>query len=62
VSGLLVELGDTDALAAAIERVLTEDGLAEKLGQGAGAAAERWVSTPAEYADRVLAVVTAVLA
>jgi glycosyltransferase involved in cell wall biosynthesis len=62
VSGLLVELGDTEALAGAIERLLTEDGLAEKLGQGAAEAAERWVSTPTEYADRVLAVVTAVLA
>jgi glycosyltransferase involved in cell wall biosynthesis len=62
VSGLLVDLGDTPALAAAIERVLTEDGLAARLGEGAGAAAERWVSTPDEYADRVLAVVDAVVA
>jgi glycosyltransferase involved in cell wall biosynthesis len=61
VSGLLVELGDTDALAGAIERVLTEDGLALRLGENAGAAAEQWVSTPDEYADRVLAVVSAVL-
>jgi glycosyltransferase involved in cell wall biosynthesis len=61
VSGLLVELGDTGALAAAIERLLTEDGLAARLGEGAGAAAEQWVSTPDEYADRVLAVVGAVL-
>jgi glycosyltransferase involved in cell wall biosynthesis len=61
VSGLLVELGDTDALAGAIERVLTEDGLALRLGENAGAAAEQWVSTPDEYADRVLAVVNAVL-
>jgi glycosyltransferase involved in cell wall biosynthesis len=60
-SGLLVDLGDTEALAAAIERVLTEDGLAARLGEGAGAAAEQWVSTPDEYADRVLAVVNAVL-
>src|SRR5262249_49583349 len=62
VSGLLVGLGDTHALAAAIERVLSEDGLAERLGEGAAAAAERWVSTPEEYADRVFAVVEAVLA
>ena len=62
VSGLLVELGDTEALAAAIERVLVEEGLAARLGEGAGAAAGRWVSTPDEYADRVLAVVNAVLA
>jgi glycosyltransferase involved in cell wall biosynthesis len=62
VSGLLVELGDTEGLAAAIERVLTEDGLAARLGEGAAAAAARWVSSPDEYADRVLAVVNAVLA
>jgi glycosyltransferase involved in cell wall biosynthesis len=62
VSGLLVELGDTEALAAAIERILTEDGLAVRLGDGAAVAAGRWVSTPEEYADRVLAVVEAVLA
>jgi glycosyltransferase involved in cell wall biosynthesis len=61
VSGLLVELGDTEALAAAIERVLTEDGLAARLGDGAAAAAEQWVSTPDEYAGRVLAVVNAVM-
>jgi glycosyltransferase involved in cell wall biosynthesis len=60
-SGLLVDLGDIEALARAIERVLTEDGLAARLGGAAAAAAERWVSTPAEYADRVLAVVKAVL-
>jgi glycosyltransferase involved in cell wall biosynthesis len=62
VSGLLVDLGDTGALAAAIERVLTEDGLAARLGDAAAAAAERWVSTPEEYAGRVEAVVEAVLA
>jgi glycosyltransferase involved in cell wall biosynthesis len=61
VSGLLVELGDTEALAGAIERVLTEDGLASRLGESAGAAAVQWVSTPDEYADRVLAVVNTVL-
>jgi glycosyltransferase involved in cell wall biosynthesis len=61
VSGLLVELGDTEALAGAIERVLTEDALASQLGENAGAAAEQWVCTPDEYADRVLAVVNAVL-
>ena len=62
VSGLLVDLGDTEALAAAIERVLVDDGLAARLGEGAAAAAEQWVSTPEEYAGRVLAVVEAVLA
>jgi len=61
VSGLLVDLADTEALAAGIERVLTEDRLAVRLGDGAAAAAGRWVSTPEEYAGRVLAVVEAVL-
>ena len=61
VSGLLVELGDTQALDAAIERILTEEGLGSRLGEGAAAAAGQWVSTPEEYADRVLAVVEAVL-
>jgi len=61
VSGLLVDLGDAEALAAAIERVLVEDGLAARLGEGAAAAASQCVSTPEEYADRVLAVVEAVI-
>jgi hypothetical protein len=42
--------------------VLVEDGLAARLGEGAAAAAQQWVSTPEEYAGRVLAVVEAVLA
>ena len=50
VNGLLVPFGDARALAAALERMLTEDGLAERLGEGAAAAAPRWVSTPEEYA------------
>jgi glycosyltransferase involved in cell wall biosynthesis len=62
VSGLIVELGDTEALAAAIERVLVDDGLAARLAAGAQAAAARWVSTPEEYAARVRDLVDAVLA
>ena len=61
VNGLLVDLGDTAGLAAAIERVLVEEGLAERLGEGAASAAARWVSTPEEYSARVAAVVEAVL-
>jgi glycosyltransferase involved in cell wall biosynthesis len=60
-SGLLVELGDTEALARALERILTEDGLAERLGEAAGVASGRWVSTPEEYAANVRAVVDATL-
>jgi len=61
VSGLLVPYGDDVALAAAAERVLADLELARRLGDGARAASARWVSTPAEYADRVLAVIEGVL-
>jgi glycosyltransferase involved in cell wall biosynthesis len=57
VSGLLVDPTDTEALAAAIVRILTEDGLAARLGEGAAASAARWTATPAEYADRMAALV-----
>jgi glycosyltransferase involved in cell wall biosynthesis len=60
-NGLLVPPGDSDALAAAIERVLFEPGLAERLGGAARESAGRWLSTPDEYADRVLGVVESVL-
>lgn len=62
VNGLLVDLGDAEALAAALERALTEKGLAERLGGAAAAASAQWVSTPEEYAAKVRAVVDAVLA
>ena len=60
-NGLLVPPGDADALAAAIERVLFEAGLAERLGAAAHASSKRWLSTPDEFADRVLAVVQSTL-
>ena len=50
------------ALAAAIERVLADHGLAGRLGAAAAASASPGSSTPAEYADRVRALVDAVLA
>jgi glycosyltransferase involved in cell wall biosynthesis len=56
-TGLLVPPGDVEALAAAIERVLVEPGLAERFGDAAQQASGAWLSTPAEYADRVLEVV-----
>lgn len=56
-TGLLVDAGDVEALAQAIERVLVEPGLAEQLGSAAHEASGRWLSTPDEYADRVLDVV-----
>ena len=45
--------GDPYALAAAIERVLFEEGLAERLGAAAHESASRWHSTPDEYAERM---------
>jgi glycosyltransferase involved in cell wall biosynthesis len=62
VNGLLVDPNDTAGLAAAIERVATDQELARRLGEAAHASSSRWVSTPEEYADRVRAVVDAALA
>ena len=53
VSGLLVEPGDPQALADALGRVLGDRALAERLGEGALAAAAPWLQTPEEYAVRV---------
>ena len=53
VSGLLVEPEDRAALADALVRVLSDRALAERLGEGATAAAAPWVQTPEEYARRV---------
>jgi glycosyltransferase involved in cell wall biosynthesis len=61
VSGLLVPPGDTEALARAIERVLTDHGLAVRLGAAARERAAMWLATPAQYADNVRSVVDAVL-
>ncbi|TML83497.1 MAG: glycosyltransferase family 4 protein [Actinobacteria bacterium] len=57
VNGLLVEPGDEAALADAIVRVLTEPGLAERLGEAARERAASWLQTPDEYAARVRALV-----
>jgi glycosyltransferase involved in cell wall biosynthesis len=53
VSGLLVEPGDADALAAALVRVLSDRLLAERLAEGARAAAAPWLQTPEQYAQRM---------
>ena len=57
VNGLLVEPGSAAALAAAIERVLVEDGLAARLGEGAADSAVRWTATAEQYAERMGALV-----
>jgi glycosyltransferase involved in cell wall biosynthesis len=53
VSGLLVDPGDTDALADALVRVLSDRALAERLAAGALAAAAPWLQTPEQYAQRM---------
>jgi glycosyltransferase involved in cell wall biosynthesis len=51
-NGLLVPAEDADALATAMVRMLTEPGLAERLGAGARRDVERWRATPEEHARR----------
>ena len=53
VSGLLVEPGDSAALADALVRVLSDRELAERLAAGARAAAAPWLQTPEQYAQRM---------
>jgi len=57
-NGLLVEPGDTQALADAIVRVLSDRTLAERLAEGAHASAAFWTSSPEEFASRVRALVS----
>jgi glycosyltransferase involved in cell wall biosynthesis len=51
VSGILVD--SNDELARALERVLGDRALAERLGAGAREAAAPWLQTPEEYARRI---------
>jgi glycosyltransferase involved in cell wall biosynthesis len=51
VSGILVD--SNEELARALERVLGDRALAERLGAGAREAAAPWLQTPEEYARRV---------
>jgi glycosyltransferase involved in cell wall biosynthesis len=53
VSGVLVEPGDPAALADALVRVLSDRSLAERLAEGARAAAAPWLQTPEQYAQRM---------
>ncbi len=52
-TGLLVPPGDAAALSEALERVLSDRALAERLGVEARIRVEPWLATPEEYARRV---------
>jgi glycosyltransferase involved in cell wall biosynthesis len=62
VSGILVPPESADALAGALERVLSDRALATSLGEGARAAAEPWLQSPEEFARRTLELVERALA
>jgi glycosyltransferase involved in cell wall biosynthesis len=53
VNGLLVR--SDDELAQALVRILTDRQLAERLAAGARHSAERWLSSPEQYAERMAA-------
>jgi glycosyltransferase involved in cell wall biosynthesis len=61
-TGVLVQPGDPHALAAALERVLTDRELAERLGAEGHARSEPWQVSPEEYAGRVRRLVDGVAA
>jgi glycosyltransferase involved in cell wall biosynthesis len=56
-NGLLVEAGNTAALADAIVRLLSDGSLAERLGAGAQASSGLWTISPEEFAARLRALV-----
>ncbi|MFL5946100.1 MAG: glycosyltransferase family 4 protein [Gaiellaceae bacterium] len=56
-NGLLVPPGDTNALADALVRVLSERQLAERLAAGAHASADLWTTSAEEFAARIRALV-----
>jgi glycosyltransferase involved in cell wall biosynthesis len=56
-NGLLVDPGDTNGLAEALVRLLSDRELAERLGTAAHASAALWTITPAEFARRLRALV-----
>jgi glycosyltransferase involved in cell wall biosynthesis len=62
VTGLLVAPGDTAGLAAAIERIVSDEELAARLGAAAAGAAAKWITTPEDHAARVRDVVDKALA
>jgi len=56
-NGLLVPPGDATALAGALERVLSDRALAERLGAAAHESSAHWRTTPEEWARRIAALV-----
>ncbi len=62
VSGTLVPVDDPSALGRAVANILADPDRATSLGAGAHAASVDWVATPAEFADRMLLLVEAVIA
>jgi glycosyltransferase involved in cell wall biosynthesis len=62
VNGLLVDPDDTEALAAALVRLLSDRAEAQRLGDAARRTGEEWSASPERYAERLLALVRDVLA
>ena len=60
VNGLLVD--SDEELIEALVRILTDAELAEELGRGALESAQRWLTTPEQFAERIAEVVSAALA
>jgi glycosyltransferase involved in cell wall biosynthesis len=56
-NGVLVPPGDTQALAEALVRLLSDRAEAERLASAARPSVEPWLATPEEYAQRVRALV-----
>jgi glycosyltransferase involved in cell wall biosynthesis len=61
-NGLLVDPDDAAELARALVRILSDRSYAERLGAGARRTGEQWGVTPAQYADKVLALVRGAVA
>jgi hypothetical protein len=53
VNGILVDPLDTNGLAEALIRLLTDRELAQTLAAGAAASASRWTISPEEFARRI---------